>query len=232
MQAKADKHIVAVEGPAGSGKSYLASRLLREFRNVLAPTMPEFNRPRSYSGDWGIQLSQLKDYRSLLAMASPDDWQATTLIDRFVMSQAVYGEIRRGWSADRPDTPTIGNWMQTLRHAFSMLRAIELDHVARSLAPLARPELQYHLHYVVMLPNYDFLEELRDQGGKTYPYPAKTEVALYDRFTSHGLDVGLRRGVCGFHVKIHPIFYSSFATLTNSSQDVVDDLIGLGVFVR
>lgn len=180
------RKIIVVEGPAGSGKSTLISRIIHEGRGVLLEPTMKFDRPRSYDGIEGLTLSLAKDTMASIGIAGlhlgkMEDDPLPIILDRWCLSQWVYGNIRRGKLPNQSDRHQTD---ECVRSIFSSLHT--LDAVTRELALRAGQheylQFPYEVHFVVLMP---WLELLKSHRAKKpyghYPYEAFYELEVYHK---------------------------------------------------
>lgn len=199
--------LLILEGPAGSGKSTVLGELLRRGSFHQPNPIVEFPRPRSYDGALNLALSIVKDGSSLLSamihqMLYPT--KTPVVIDRFMISQMVYGRIRRGFDPGAPPwnralmKDDVGELsmsvflelfteLRFLRECYHLLISRDGHHgdrmngITDALRQMQSPRL--NLVFAILLPEITLLEGVRQEefmkSQRRYPYIASQELYLY-----------------------------------------------------
>lgn len=172
------KHLLVVEGPAGSGKSTLIKRIIasdpKTFAEVEHPL--EWARPRAYLGEKGVILSQAKDYLTVLGfIRSP---APITIADRWMVSQQVYGAIRRGEAA-----LTLSSWQfhLYLSQGISNISRADYELKLRSNDFSSESLIDFDVVWIFLVPKEPLLLQTRSTVERDFPYSPLQEIPLYLR---------------------------------------------------
>ena len=204
MKHKDKFHLIVVEGPAGSGKSTFLEKLrpdLTGVATILDNSGPLFGmggNARSFEKGADEALKHMRDIAHLMRMVysayylSPD---RTFIADRFMLSQLVYGSIRREnlWS------------QQILTRTLTSIK-VQFDQLymqvrQRDLAPIPGvPKLK--IDFLILGPSVQTLEHRRASArNREYPYSAYVEVEAYRKMyfdlQSLGVRTQMRQGFGG-----------------------------------
>jgi hypothetical protein len=219
------QRMVVFEGPAGSGKTTLLNALMASRPQLLArpAVLPDFERPRAYVGREGRLLSQLKDFRTTLAIVSHEDTTAV-LVDRWYVSQWVYGSIRNGRKrlVDQEGR-------RLLKAAFYTARAAIVEKAAREFSPEVPPTQILSTLFLFAIPDLATLQWLRSgpqKQGRQYPYDPAIEIALYQDAAaklSHAATVFEETGVSVSVAVLQTSSPEAMATLATRAADVVTE---------
>lgn len=174
--------LIVLEGPAGAGKSFMTKMLKRTVEGACFPYYPyrvRIDRPRTYDGAWGIQLSMAKDAMAYIgalnAIERSSHQKPVVLIDRFVVSQWVYGTIRNGYNG-----PGLNWGVDNIGSAGAWMRGLTTNLPIRTRNDWSFQMYQpIHVDWVFLIPELKLLEYFRAKSDKEYPYPAGTELAIY-----------------------------------------------------
>lgn len=176
--------ILAVEGPAGSGKSTLINQLTRDFPEWFRQVQPrlDLQRPRDYSSDNknGAVYSIIKDYAHFIAVVGAwrYDRNKIYLIDRFLWSQYVYGSFR----LHHHTAIDINRGMFCAHEA---LEKVMDDYLSRSNANgLGRHEKDFipeiKLATLFYMPPVENILHRREKVERKFPYKAEHERHHYE----------------------------------------------------
>ncbi len=174
--------IFVLEGPAGSGKSTLIKSI-----TGWAPIsrLSISSNRRKYEGASGIEFSQLKDYAANLDICNHvlKGPFKTFVIDRWTMSQIVYGALRRkqvGLTYDeiyRALALAMLNFSNQFRET---LVRYGLDPVCYDFEPT--------VHFIVLLPSLPLLLFNRRNTSQEYPYDAASELSYYQQLVAYNYE--------------------------------------------
>lgn len=158
------KVIIAFEGPAGAGKTFLLSHLEQVYGWLVQPKISRLTG-RAPGAPEAIFGSLMHDTEKIVdALMRPSRFLA---IDRFYLSQRVYGKLR-GSIEDRQ-----------LKTASSSLTRF-LTGIVKELE--SRGSRDVHLPvlgFVVLLPSVEVLTRQREQSGREYPWKPEEELEAY-----------------------------------------------------
>lgn len=173
--------LFVVEGPAGAGKSRLIRDLSDLWQPVLHPaTLP---RPRSYEGEEGIKLSQMKDALASIAVAYEEP-NVPLVLDRWMISQWVYGTIRSG---ETYLSATQGSSL--IRLGVQRLISEVEERFSRTYRT-KQCLVSVSLNFYLMLPAAHLLKSNRRLTQKEYPFPPDQEIDLYKQAFQYLLMLG------------------------------------------
>jgi len=177
-----DINILALEGVQGGGKTTIATLLEHHNTAWSPPLISSLDRPRQMQGiDGGAGLSLLTDllwFTSAVKNASYFKASTPILIDRFIISQWVYGTLRSSY----PPLPEVLAKMirDFTQHLMPVLQNAYLRRTAGEETP---PFFNYNgkinLVYIFVLPSLDAILRRREFSGKQYAYSATEELILY-----------------------------------------------------
>ncbi len=178
--------MMIVEGPAGSGKSYLCRKLIQRYGSELElvelPKLIKIDRPRDYQDD-GERLSLYKDAVHLaVAVTNADQSGKIQVIDRCFLSQLVYGSIRAKLVFVNPFNVTL-----TLVSAQEVLKALILNLNSRFLNRSINSSLvlaSIKLNFLILLPSPAMIETNRAKTGNSYPFSVYDELERYRGISS------------------------------------------------
>ena len=168
------KHLIILEGPAGSGKSTMASALSTATGiPIISSSLPR----RTYTGNLEpAALSAINDYTKLIkafAHKSP-----TVVIDR-MYSQYVYSRLRRN---SGPWQPSFVEEVSNPGLEFeSFLNTALNEFIWRNLGDSFNYRLD--ITWVFIIPAPEVLEQQRRLNpGREYHWPAQDEVEMYQKY--------------------------------------------------
>lgn len=176
------KKVLVIEGPAGSGKTTLIERLLRDCpqAKLVEPQM-KLDRPRTYAGR-DVELSQTKDVLSAMNLIHSDNSSTPFyVIDRWTLSQWIYGHIRRLTPEYSPRGLT-SSVMQSVGAGLQLVYSLWLDSQIRGGNHNPENTPPFTFMFVIMLPTRDLLESHRlasPKGIHSYPFDSGQELRLY-----------------------------------------------------
>lgn len=174
------KYLIALEGPAGSGKTVTTHMITRENAGLRLLTRPgEFAGVRSYKNEMGPMQA---DIARALEMFYTDGRYYVS--DRFWMSSVIYQKFKYGnGSLDRNypspiqvacDVVNLGQWITGFYYAA----------IGRDFALPVTTNLT--LDFYVLLPTLELLERNRGVGSRnnsrSYPFPADEELLYYQNY--------------------------------------------------
>lgn len=179
---KLHRSLFVIEGPAGAGKSTLIQHFLDRYLEELQPATPliSFDRPRSYSGEEGLLLSQIKDYQTTVRLVSgwgPYERGTAFIADRWYLSQLIYGSIRNGHGGPEPSQLHLG-----LLAAARAVHYGDLEYRARYPVELTVQTI-YRIHFMILIPSLGMLVEQREKAGRDFPYDPRIEQRAYGELT-------------------------------------------------
>lgn len=170
-----DLHVVAIEGPAGAGKSTLVREL--EHRGYVLPPS-NYPRPREYIGIEGQRLSLLKDFNSLAFLLTTN--AERVVLDRFILSAYIYEFIRQHRNA-QPHEMNVESLIQSFDDWSSILDASSslLDSWCQRVTPIVGGLVTWYIY----MPPVEILWSRRNKAaleeGREFPFNAGQEHALY-----------------------------------------------------
>jgi hypothetical protein len=173
-----------IEGPAGSGKSFLINKLVQDGHAMFTPQIAEFIRPRAYLGTEGARLAMLKDHASILSALSVPNPLKPQLIDRCLLSSWVYDTIRR--RADPTSKASQQRLTSLFIHNLVWIRHAENEWLIRSGINVWPDELTAWppdtaplVQMVVIKPDTYTIKYYREESGRDYPYSISDEYEAY-----------------------------------------------------
>ncbi len=175
----ADLNLIAVEGVQGAGKTtFIKTAVQLQLALSILP-ITELPRPKTMEDyvDNGAGLSTLTDIAWFLGAMKRLQYEGFTdipiLIDRFVVSQWVYGNLREA------KNPPVHELVSQIWEMEAMFGHLSKSYMGRSR--LGRSLLRFHasptisLSYLFILPAKEVVESRREKTGITYAYPADIE---------------------------------------------------------
>lgn len=174
--------VIVIEGPAGSGKSWLSKIISKDLGISIA----------SYKHSWGhthpasryaptFNEAANQSLIGDLNKAAHAAMYGSAIIDRFAVSQWVYGQLRLRMPKAPQHRPEIPHPSLVIRNAEQMLRSADLSYYQRHFA-FTPQERTLQILWVFMLPMPSVIEEQRKQSGRNYPWGAQQERDFYSRF--------------------------------------------------
>jgi len=208
--------IIAIDGPAGSGKSTLIKEIIDRGLARIPDHYSSLIRPRDYSSnksqDNGASLSMIKNHEQLvdsLRTSYEHHHDVPIILDRFILSQFVYGTLRTSYGWRRKDLETY--WNYELYQILNTFHQYKLRVKAGQTYSI--PDIAIELWPVIFLPQKEIVKERRAKKSKEYyPFNLDREWNMYNRVFDF-LDIG---GVStqGYTISLHKIqSYTSLVTL-------------------
>lgn len=190
--------IVAVDGPAGCGKSSLIRELIDQ--GLVRPAHPGYSvdRPRNYGNSYyqdnGAGLSMAKNYLQVISAiqtAIEHNEDVPIILDRYGLSQFVYGTLRslgQVWSQNQ--------FSEYWENEMMILDGI-FEHYAYRKA-VGNPGRDRHSHLydfysVIFLPKIETVKIRRKNKAKDYPFNLEEEHRFYSRLHDWDLNHGYSR---------------------------------------
>lgn len=183
------KHLIVIEGPAGSGKSTLIERVVTQGLVHRPHFICEIPRPRKYEGMTGVLLAQLKDYANALGFLANVEHithgeleAKPTIVDRWVVSQFVYETIRRRPAGQQIVTIPGPLMFQALVHNIQGLFHMheELRVRDQQIPKLVESPI---IDFLILMPYGGLLNDLRRKAGRPFPFNPVEEFMGYQEAT-------------------------------------------------
>jgi len=197
--------ILVVEGPAGSGKTYLINSLVDHVKalagiDLLKVPMPfDFSPPRAYGDtpsaiqDFGTAMAYAKDMARLASLAafeyavlpSPHDREneIVYVMDRWLISTLVYGRIRAGLNIDTYHRES-RSFLSTLLSMPKFIAGYQ-SRYPKTLLEQQFEEVRIELLFAVNLPKVELIESRRASCTREFPYKADLELSTYQDCVSN-----------------------------------------------
>jgi len=187
-----EKRLLILEGPAGSGKSYMVDRLVDLTTGAVGTYSVRSSMfPREPDAEEIIHQSLLNDTLKIFEAMRSDE---PAVVDR-LFGQRVYGRLRGG----EPPSFSI-NWFERLLRFVNLVTSeISWRSGVHPGIPVSR---RYTLRvlWVMLTPDLMTLTAQREKAGREYPWSATQELKEYVRWSEElSRDAGsISR--CSFHV--------------------------------
>ncbi|KKL26931.1 hypothetical protein LCGC14_2390300, partial [marine sediment metagenome] len=174
-------NILAIEGVQGAGKSTLIEKLAGRIGNKFN-LISDMERPRSFNKmDNGAGLSLITDL--LWYTSAVQDWfnlptAMPKLIDRFIISQWIYGKLRKGINPTRLTFVTSASLTSSIdEFIYAFMPRINQE-FRRRVGDI--PYItQTNLVYIFLIPPVDIISYRRKFSHKTYVFSVEEEYSLY-----------------------------------------------------
>lgn len=197
-------NIIAIEGPAGSGKSTLVKGLASVRPDLVTIERPTFGRSIGPAlGSWS------SSYLEYQAIAGATMTEHTFLTDRFLLSRWVYRHFEGIGTGPSHSVDQMLNSYSNL-HTTAMAEMVMRTGLGHT-HPLC-------VFIIVLLPSLHNLIKQRRFGGKHYPFGASKELYLYSELAEE-LDNSDR---VPDHLYIHTAISASERSLDGVLEVITD----------
>jgi len=176
--------IIAVDGPAGCGKSTIIQEVVDQ--GLVRPVeYPVITRPRDYdtmrTQDNGSGLSMIKNHNQLISAFKTSfehGHDVPIILDRWALSQYVYGTLRQNLVGDTLDLKW--HWKNELNHTGLSL-GIYLDRkYVSKLTVITEEQPDLEIWPVIYLPEISIVKVRRAKKSKPYPFDVDLEWHQYN----------------------------------------------------
>ncbi len=180
------KKILIVEGPAGSGKSFVANHLATTIG--AAHVASSLGKRGFDTHEEPALASAVNDYGKMLRAITVPEY--VVVVERLILSQMVYGGLR---DPDLPHNQYLSLGEHWVAERFNALIGMAISEVNWRLGPTFMDPEKLSLSILIVLPDAEQIEAQRKDAGKGYPWPAESERILYqmvaETLTARGADV-------------------------------------------
>lgn len=171
-------NLLAIEGVQGSGKSTLGVQLSHWDIASYVPLISPIKRPKMFDQkDGGAGLSLMTDiiwFSSAVKTAILEPNPQPTILDRFILSQWVYGTLRGSSGFDYPDI------LEGMLSSFSEWgTVITTDILRRNFSLKVQRINSINLVYLLLLPSTALVNSRRATSLRKFKYKPEQELKLY-----------------------------------------------------
>lgn len=182
------KKILIVEGPAGSGKSFIAAKLAEKIG--AAHISNSLGKRGFETPEEPAIASAINDYSKMIkAIAAPE---YLVIIERLILSQQVYGSIR---DPDLTHNQSLYFGEDLIAQRIQHLTSMAISELSWRLTPALPSIATTTMSFLIVIPDVSQIAEQRSKTNKAYPNSAGLEYALYrsigENLISNGVDVVL-----------------------------------------